>query len=58
VPHIVLMRKEGDGAVVELGGAVPHLVPVSRTKISELKARLGLGRRDGSHRNDAIGQSA
>lgn len=58
VPHIVLMRKEGDGAVVELGGTVPHLVPVSRTKISELKARLGLSRRDGPHRNDAIGQSA
>jgi len=43
--HVSLMRKEGDGAVVELDGAVPHLVPVSRAKIAELKARLGLLRR-------------
>jgi NO-binding membrane sensor protein with MHYT domain len=42
--HVSLMRKEGDGAVVELDGAVPHLVPVSRAKIAELKARLGLRR--------------
>jgi DNA-binding LytR/AlgR family response regulator len=45
--HVSLMRKEGDGAVVELDGAVPHLVPVSRAKIAELKARLGLLRRGG-----------
>ncbi len=42
--HVSLMRKEGDGALVELDGAVPHLVPVSRSKIAELKARLGLRR--------------
>jgi NO-binding membrane sensor protein with MHYT domain len=42
--HVSLMRKEGDGAVVELDGAVPHLVPVSRAKIAELRARLGLRR--------------
>lgn len=42
--HVSLMRKEGDGALVELDGAVPHLVPVSRAKIAELKARLGLRR--------------
>ena len=44
--HVSLMRKEGDGAVVELDGAVPHLVPVSRAKVAELKARLGLMRRN------------
>jgi NO-binding membrane sensor protein with MHYT domain len=43
--HVTLIRKEGDGAVVELDGAVPHLVPVSRARVAELKARLGLLRR-------------
>ena len=42
IPHVVLIRKEGDGAVVELDGPMPHLVPVSRAKIAELRARLGL----------------
>ena len=42
--HVTLMRKEGDGAVLELDGPVPHLVPVSRAKIAEVKARLGLAR--------------
>ncbi|MGP2490058.1 MHYT domain-containing protein [Mesorhizobium sp. PUT5] len=42
IPHVALMRKEGDGAVVELDGAVRHLVPVSRAKIAELRVRLGL----------------
>ena len=46
IPHVTFMRKEGDGAVVELDGAPPHRVPVSRAKMAELKARLGLaGRR-------------
>jgi NO-binding membrane sensor protein with MHYT domain len=45
VPHVVLMRKEGDGAVVELDGLVPHLVPVSRARIAEVRARLGLLKR-------------
>ncbi|MCO5065761.1 MAG: LytTR family transcriptional regulator DNA-binding domain-containing protein [Rhizobiaceae bacterium] len=45
IPHVRLMRKEGDGAVVELDGPVPHLVPVSRARITELRARLGLLRR-------------
>lgn len=45
IPHVTLIRREGDGAVVELDGATPHLVPVSRAKIAELKARLGLLRR-------------
>lgn len=48
IPHVVLIRKEGDGAVVELDGTEPHLVPVSRPRIAELKARLGLVRR-GAH---------
>ena len=36
------VRKEGDGAIVELDGPSPHRVPVSRAKIAEVKARLGL----------------
>lgn len=58
VAHIILMRREGDGAVVELDGPAPHLVPVSRAKISELKARLGLNRRDNPNGRHAVGQSA
>ncbi|CAN7748339.1 LytTR family transcriptional regulator DNA-binding domain-containing protein [Rhizobium leguminosarum] len=46
IPLVSLIRKEGNGAVVELDGEVPHLVPVSRVKIAELRARLGLARRD------------
>jgi hypothetical protein len=42
LPHVALIRKEGDGAVVELSGSAPHLVPVSRARIAELRARLGL----------------
>jgi NO-binding membrane sensor protein with MHYT domain len=45
LPHITLMRREGDGAVVELDGTVPHLVPVSRSKVAEVRARLGLIRK-------------
>jgi len=45
LPHVNLMRKEGDGAVIELDGPNPHLVPVSRTKIAEVKARLGVSKR-------------
>jgi DNA-binding LytR/AlgR family response regulator len=45
LPHVTLIRREGDGAVVELDGPAPHIVPVSRAKIAELKARLGLLRR-------------
>jgi NO-binding membrane sensor protein with MHYT domain len=46
IPHISFVRKEGDGAVVELDGPSPHRVPVSRAKIAEVKARLGLARRN------------
>jgi NO-binding membrane sensor protein with MHYT domain len=45
IPHVTFVRKEGDGAVVELDGPSPHRVPVSRAKIAEVKARLGLARR-------------
>jgi hypothetical protein len=45
IPHVTLVRKEGDGAIVELDGPSPHWVPVSRAKIAEVKARLGLARR-------------
>jgi diguanylate cyclase len=46
--HGTLVRKEGDGAIVELDGPSPHRVPVSRAKIAEVKARLGLVRRHAS----------
>ncbi len=45
IPHVSLVRKEGDGAIIELDGPTPHRVPVSRAKIAEVKARLGLARR-------------
>src|ERR1700712_2520590 len=44
IPHVTLVRKEGDGAIIELDGPSPHRVPVSRAKIAEVKARLGLRR--------------
>jgi NO-binding membrane sensor protein with MHYT domain len=43
--HVSFVRKEGDGAVIGLDGPSPHRVPVSRAKIAEVKARLGLARR-------------
>lgn len=45
LPHVTLVRREGDGAVVELDGPVPHRVPVSRARIAALRARLGLATR-------------
>jgi len=45
ISHVALVRKEGDGAVLELDGPSPHRVPVSRAKIAEVKARLGLANR-------------
>jgi NO-binding membrane sensor protein with MHYT domain len=47
IPHVTLVRKEGDGAIIELDGPTPHCVPVSRARIAEVKARLGLARRNG-----------
>jgi DNA-binding LytR/AlgR family response regulator len=46
--HVTFVRKEGDGAIIELDGPTPHRVPVSRAKIAEVKARLGLARRHAS----------
>jgi NO-binding membrane sensor protein with MHYT domain len=43
--HVAFVRREGDGAIIELDGPSPHRVPVSRAKIAEVKARLGLARR-------------
>jgi diguanylate cyclase len=45
IPHVSFVRKEGDGAIIELDGPSPHRVPVSRAKMAELKARLGLAKR-------------
>ncbi len=45
ISHVAVVRKEGDGAVIELAGPLPHRVPVSRAKIAEVKARLGLATR-------------
>ena len=44
IPHVSFVRKEGDGAIIELDGPTPHRVPVSRAKIAEVKARLGLAK--------------
>ena len=49
IPHVTLVRKEGDGAVIELDGPAPHRVPVSRAKIAEVKARLGLAKQRNGH---------
>jgi NO-binding membrane sensor protein with MHYT domain len=46
--HVTLVRREGDGAIVELDGPSPHRVPVSRARIAEVKARLGLVKRHAS----------
>lgn len=45
ISHVAFVRKEGDGAVIELDGPSPHRVPVSRAKVAEVKARLGLATR-------------
>ncbi|MEP9373359.1 MHYT domain-containing protein [Mesorhizobium sp. KR1-2] len=58
VPHVTFMRKEGDGAVVELDGPQPHLVPVSRAKISELRVRLGLARRTPQSHDEPTGKDS
>jgi NO-binding membrane sensor protein with MHYT domain len=49
--HVTFVRKEGDGAIVELDGPSPHRVPVSRARIAEVKARLGLARRHAASRH-------
>ena len=54
IPHVTFVRKEGDGAVVELDGPSPHRVPVSRAKIAEVKARLGLATAPRSELRESI----
>ena len=49
IPHVTLVRKEGDGAIIELDGPTPHRVPVSRAKIAEVKARLGIAKQRNGH---------
>jgi NO-binding membrane sensor protein with MHYT domain len=56
IPHITLVRKEGDGAVIELDGPSPHRVPVSRAKIAEVKSRLGLARRHAQSFQNGLGR--
>jgi NO-binding membrane sensor protein with MHYT domain len=45
IRHVTFVRREGDGAVLELDGIEPHRIPVSRARIAEVRARLGLVRR-------------
>lgn len=45
ISHVSFVGKEGEGAIIELDGPAPHRVPVSRAKVAEVKARLGLVRR-------------
>jgi NO-binding membrane sensor protein with MHYT domain len=56
IPHVSFVRKEGDGAIVELDGPSPHRVPVSRAKIAEVKARLGLARRNAQPVQTGLGR--
>jgi NO-binding membrane sensor protein with MHYT domain len=58
IPHVSFVRKEGDGAIVELDGPSPHRVPVSRAKIAEVKARLGLARRHAQASPAPLGRDA
>jgi NO-binding membrane sensor protein with MHYT domain len=43
--HVSFVGKDGESAILELDGPAPHRVPVSRAKVAEVKARLGLVRR-------------
>jgi NO-binding membrane sensor protein with MHYT domain len=58
IPHVSFVRKEGDGAIIELDGPSPHRVPVSRAKIAEVKARLGLARRHAQASPASLGRDA
>ncbi|MBR1218304.1 LytTR family transcriptional regulator DNA-binding domain-containing protein [Bradyrhizobium sp. U87765 SZCCT0131] len=55
IPHVTFVRKEGDGAVVELDGPAPHRVPVSRARLAELKAMLGMAGRRSAGMIPAVG---
>jgi NO-binding membrane sensor protein with MHYT domain len=45
ISHVSFVGKDGESAIIELDGPAPHRVPVSRAKVAEVKARLGLVRR-------------
>jgi len=45
ISHVSFVGKDGESAIIELDGAAPHRVPVSRAKVAEVKARLGLVRK-------------
>ena len=47
IPHVTLIRRRATARWSSSTGRSPHLVPVSRARIAELKARLGLLRRAG-----------
>lgn len=57
IRHVTFVRKEGDGAIIELDGPTPHRVPVSRAKIAEVKARLGLVRGNGHAARSSLSPS-
>ena len=42
IEHVTFVGKEGEGAIIELDGPSKPRVPVSRAKVAEVKARLGL----------------
>jgi len=45
IAHVSFVGKDGESAILELDGPAPHRVPVSRAKVAEVRARLGLVRR-------------
>jgi len=45
ISHVSFVGKDGESAIIELDGPAPHRVPVSRAKVAEVKARLGLVRK-------------
>jgi diguanylate cyclase len=45
ISHVSFVGKDGESAILELDGPAPHRVPVSRAKLAEVRARLGLVRR-------------
>jgi NO-binding membrane sensor protein with MHYT domain len=47
VDRITSLKKSGDGGVAELNSATPYSLPVSRRKLSELRALLDTQRIDG-----------
>jgi diguanylate cyclase len=42
IDKVQVLRRSGDGGLIEAGHPTPRLIPVSRSNFAELKARLGL----------------